>query len=137
MASKELVQKAYDCFATGDMDTFRTLYHTDVVVKTNGMHKFSGTYNGLDNWMNNMVMHVPSHFENFKIDKKLALELNKIFLEVVVANGFDKKALKILKSKKNLRLIDSSKISFDEIWKFNSLDNFTLMQSEDKNVYSS
>ena len=37
---------------------------------------------------------------NFKIDKKLALELNKIFLEVIIANGFEKNALKILKSKK-------------------------------------
>ena len=52
MTSKEVVQKAYDCFATGDMDTFRTLYNTDVVVKINGMHKFSGTYNGFDDWMN-------------------------------------------------------------------------------------
>ena len=37
---------------------------------------------------------------NFKINQKLALELNKIFLEVIVANGFDKNALKILKTKK-------------------------------------
>ena len=73
MTSKELVQKAYDCFATGDMDTFRTLYHTDVVVKTNGMHKFSGTYNGLDNWMNNNLMHIPTHFDNFKIELKLVI----------------------------------------------------------------
>ena len=73
MTSKELVQKAYDCFATGDMDTFRTLYHADVVVKTNGMHKFSGTYNGLDNWMNNNLMHVPTHFDNFKIESKLVI----------------------------------------------------------------
>ena len=36
---------------------------------------------------------------NFKIDKKLALELNKIFLEVIIANGFDKYALQILKKK--------------------------------------
>ena len=73
---------------------------------------------------------------NYKVTQKLALMLNKIFLEVVVANGFDKKALKILKSKKNLRLIDSSKISFSEVWKFNSLDNFTLIQSEDKKKIS-
>ena len=44
---------------------------------------------------------------NFKIKKSLANLLNKIFLEVVIANGFDKEALKILKSKKNIRLIDS------------------------------
>ena len=44
---------------------------------------------------------------NFKITKDVALELNKIFLEVVVANDFDKNALKILKSKKNIRIINS------------------------------
>ena len=73
---------------------------------------------------------------NYKITKKLALLLNKIFLEVVIANGFDKEALKILKLKKNLRLIESSKISFNEVWKFNSVDNFTLIQSEDKKKIS-
>ena len=36
---------------------------------------------------------------NYKVNQKLALMLNKIFLEVVVANGFDKKALKVLKSR--------------------------------------
>ena len=40
---------------------------------------------------------------NFKINKKLALELNKIFLEVVIGNKIDKDALKILKRKKKLK----------------------------------
>ena len=31
---------------------------------------------------------------NFKINKKLAIELNKIFYEVIIANGFDFDALK-------------------------------------------
>ena len=73
---------------------------------------------------------------NYKITRKIALMLNEIFLEVVVANGFDKEALKILRLKKNIRLIDSSNISFNEVWKFNSLDNFTLVQSEDKKIFS-
>ena len=29
MTIKEIVQKAYDCFATEDMDTFCTLFHSD------------------------------------------------------------------------------------------------------------
>ena len=73
---------------------------------------------------------------NYKITQKLAIILNKIFLEVVIAKGFDEKALKILKLKKNLRLIDSSKISFNELWKFNTVDNFTLIQSEDRKIFS-
>jgi len=73
---------------------------------------------------------------NYKVTQKLALMFKKVFLEVIVANGFDKKALRILKSKKSLRLIDSSKISLNEVWKFNSIDNFTLLQSEDKKKFS-
>ena len=73
---------------------------------------------------------------NFKVTKNLALELNKIFLEVIVANGFDKNALKILKQKKNLRLIDASNFSSNEILKFNSIANSLLVQSEDNQIFS-
>ena len=69
---------------------------------------------------------------NFKLSLKLALELNKIFLEVIIANKFDKNALKILKRKKNLRLIDSSNFSLDKEFKINSFNNAILFQSEDK-----
>jgi len=69
---------------------------------------------------------------NFEVNTKLALELNKIFLEVIIANKFEKNALKILKRKKNLRLIDSSNFSFDEKFKINSFDKAILFQSEDK-----
>ena len=37
---------------------------------------------------------------NYKITKDIAIELNKIFLEVIVGNGFDQNALKILKKEK-------------------------------------
>jgi len=73
---------------------------------------------------------------NFKVNKKLANELNKIFLEVVIANGFDKDALRILKLKKNLRLIDASKFETNEIYKFNSVNNSILVQSEDRTIFS-
>ena len=73
---------------------------------------------------------------NFKINKKLAKEINKIFFEVIVANGFDKDALKELKSKKNLRVIDASNFSFDEILKFNSINRSMLVQSEDNKIFS-
>ena len=73
---------------------------------------------------------------NYRVTQKIALMLNKIFLEVIIANGFDKNALKILKLKKNLRLIDSTKLSFDDPWKFNSIGNFTLIQSEDKENFT-
>ena len=72
---------------------------------------------------------------NFRISKKLALEMNKIFLEVIIGNGFDKDAVKILKLKKNLRIIDASKFSTRKILKFNSMDNSILVQSEDQKIF--
>ena len=73
---------------------------------------------------------------NFKVDKKTALELNKIFLEVIIGIGFDKDSLKILKKKKNLRLIDASKLgeqSFDNVTShFDSL----LFQSMDNKIFT-
>src|SRR5210317_2201710 len=55
---------------------------------------------------------------NFKIGKNLASELNKLFLEVIIENGFEKNALRLLKKKKNLRLIDATNYSFKEIIRF-------------------
>ena len=68
---------------------------------------------------------------NFKINKKLATEINKIFFEVIIANGFETGALKILKKKKNLRLIDANKFVIKDVIKLNSLNESLLTQSED------
>ena len=73
---------------------------------------------------------------NFRVNKKLALELNKLFFEVIIANNFEKSALKILKRKKNLRLIDASNLNFLEVLKFTSADKNLLVQSEDNKVFT-
>jgi phosphoribosylaminoimidazolecarboxamide formyltransferase/IMP cyclohydrolase len=73
---------------------------------------------------------------NYKINKSLALDLNKIFLEVVIANGFEKNALKFLKKKKNLRIIDSSNLSLKSLENFTSNFNSILVQSADTNPFS-
>jgi len=112
-----------------------------VIIKHGNPCGVSALKNNLDSYISALKSDPISAFGgvvscNYRINQKLAFMLSKIFLEVVIANGFDKKALKILKLKKNLRLIDSSKISFNEVWKFNSVDNFTLVQSEDKKKIS-
>ena len=68
---------------------------------------------------------------NFKIAKDLAIKLNELFLEVIIANDFHSDALKILRSKKNLRLIDASEYSLKEILKFKSNNEEILFQSND------
>ena len=68
---------------------------------------------------------------NYKINYLLAKEIKKKFFEVLCAKGFEKKALKILKSKKNLRIIDSSKI---KKYKYNNIVssfNNILVQTPD------
>ena len=73
---------------------------------------------------------------NYKINESLAKELKKIFLEVIIANGFEKKALRILKTKKNLRLIDATNFTLNENFKFISANNAILYQSEDKKNFT-
>ena len=68
---------------------------------------------------------------NFKINKNLAIELNKLFLEVIIANGFESEALKILKHKKNLRIIDSTNFIMKNLIRFSSVNESFLTQSED------
>ena len=68
---------------------------------------------------------------NYKINKTLAIELNNIFLEVIIANGFDPEALKILKKKKNLRLVDATNFKMKNLVKINSANDSFLTQSED------
>jgi len=73
---------------------------------------------------------------NFKINEKIALELNKIFLEVIIGLGFDKNSLKILKKKKNLRLIDASKVKRQNL--NNIIGNFDslLFQNSDNKIFT-
>ncbi|MDC3120323.1 bifunctional phosphoribosylaminoimidazolecarboxamide formyltransferase/IMP cyclohydrolase [Candidatus Pelagibacter sp.] len=73
---------------------------------------------------------------NFKITKLLALELSKLFLEVIIANKFDTNALKILKKKKNLRLIDASNYTINDSLKYLSIGNEILIQSEDQKKFT-
>ena len=73
---------------------------------------------------------------NFKIDKKLATELNKIYFEVVIANGFHNDAIKILKNKRNLRIIDTYNLKLQNIQNSVSYFNSILMQTPDEMKFS-
>ena len=69
---------------------------------------------------------------NYKISKKIAVEINKNFLEVIIAKKFDRDALEILKRKKNLRIIDISKFKFKSLSSIKNFDGSFLIQ--DKNT---
>ena len=73
---------------------------------------------------------------NFKIKNNLALELKKIYLEVVICNGIENSALKILKKKKNLRIIDSSKLKDINLNNISSQFGSLLIQTADTFSFS-
>ena len=91
MTPKEVVQKGYDCFSTGDMATFKTLFSDSATIKNNGMHKFSGTYHGAEDFINNLLVHIPSHFVNFKVETvQMISEGNHVFSMLhATADGMD------------------------------------------------
>jgi len=97
--------------------------------------------NNLESYKNALLCDPVSAFGgvvscNYKITKNLAIELNKLFLEIIIANGFDKTAIKILKAKKNLRLIDGTNYTLKELLKFSSFNQNIMLQSEDLHLFS-
>ena len=68
---------------------------------------------------------------NSVISSNLAKKINNKFFEIVVAKGFTKKALKILKEKKNLRLIKCNNLNFISNQHYLFLGNAFLVQDSD------
>ena len=68
---------------------------------------------------------------NFRIDKKIAKELNKIFLEVIIGIGISEEALNEFKKRKNLRVIDSKNFKVENFQNINSNLRNILIQSSD------
>lgn len=67
---------------------------------------------------------------NYKVDVATAEELNKTFLEIVMATDFDDDAIEILKTKKNLRIIKiKNPISDRQTWV--KIDGAILLQNTD------
>lgn len=70
---------------------------------------------------------------NRKVDSDTAKELVNIFLEIVIAPDFDEKALEILSTKKNLRVI-KCKVKPKENIEICSVDGGILVQNTDKKL---
>ena len=71
---------------------------------------------------------------NSAVDERTAKELNKIFLEIVIAKDFTEDALKILKTKNNLRIIKYKTKPNDKI-NLVKVDGGLLVQDEDNLFY--
>ena len=72
---------------------------------------------------------------NSIIKKKLALALNKTFFEVIISRGFERNALKILKKRKNIRLINCNKVNLPNKKHYLFLGNVFLSQDSDNMLF--
>lgn len=68
---------------------------------------------------------------NRKVDFKTAEKLNEIFLEIIVAPGYDADALELLKKKKNRRLLRTKKAIDRNSCQVRSLPGGYLVQDQD------
>lgn len=67
---------------------------------------------------------------NYKVDRATAEELNKTFLEIVMAPDFDEEALAVLRQKKNLRIIKiKNPVADQQVWV--KIDGGMLVQNAD------
>ena len=75
---------------------------------------------------------------NREIDSKTALEINKIFIEIVVAPSYSTEALKILREKKNIRLLQLENIEVkqpDAAYDLKKVSGGLLVQTIDNVLY--
>ncbi len=71
---------------------------------------------------------------NSVLTKKLATELNKKFFEVIIFRGYKMDALRILKKRKNIRLIDCKKFDLKNKKNYLFLGNTFLSQDFNQNL---
>lgn len=74
---------------------------------------------------------------NRSIDKKTAAEMNKIFLEIIIAPDFDEEALELLKGKKNIRLLKLQDMAVKQKtgYDLKKVNGGLLIQSVDAPLY--
>ena len=71
---------------------------------------------------------------NSLVTKNLAIELNKKFFEIILSNGFKNDALKILKKRKNIILIDCNKFILTKNNHYHFLGNSFLAQDSNNTL---
>lgn len=70
---------------------------------------------------------------NTSVDKETAQEINKLFFEIILASGYDEKALELLKQKKKRIILKKNNYQFPKK-QFRSLLNGVAEQDRDLNI---
>ena len=108
-----------------------------VIIKHSNPCGVSQHKNPLDSFKNAFACDPISAFGgvvacNYKLNKKISLEITKNFIEIVLARSFDKESLQILKKRKNLRIIDISKYKSNNTLSIKTFDGSFLIQDKDQ-----
>ncbi len=72
---------------------------------------------------------------NYKVDEAVAIEINKIFIEILIAPDFTKEALDVLKTKKNIRILKYFSLDYFNKSSYKDLDGYLLKQTRDFDLY--
>ena len=114
MTPKEIVLSGYQCFAEGDMESLRKIYHPNALIKVNGDHELSGDYHGFDDFLNNFLAKIPVKFPNFDLDiLNVTAEDNRVHVHVKLsADNLDSEAVHMFVVEDGLetefRIVDDS-----------------------------
>jgi phosphoribosylaminoimidazolecarboxamide formyltransferase/IMP cyclohydrolase len=113
---------------------------TIAIIKHNNPCGVASRINLTDAWKDALAGDPVSAFggiivANKPIDEATAIEIDKIFMEVLIAPGFEGKSLEILKSKKN-RVLLQQKGSLHQHTQFRSILNGVVVQDKDSVILS-
>jgi phosphoribosylaminoimidazolecarboxamide formyltransferase/IMP cyclohydrolase len=113
---------------------------TYAIIKHNNACCVASRVNPLDAWKDALACDPVSAFggviiTNTHVDETTALEIDKIFFEIILAPGYSDAALKVLQQKKN-RIILLRKQKMETAVNFRSLLNGVLLQDRDNSTES-
>ena len=141
LSGKNLSYNNYnDVFAGLDILISNLDFPSTVIIKHANPCGISSNKSALESFLNAQASDPISAFGgivacNYKINNKIAKEINKTFFEVILAKGFDQGALRIFKKKKNMRVIDISKFDNEAKTTVKFFDNSFLLQEKDEIVF--
>ena len=141
LSGKDLSYNNYnDIFAGLDLLISSLNYPSTVIIKHANPCGMSSNKSALQSFLNAQASDPISAFGgivvcNYKINIKIAKEINKTFFEVILAKGFEKEALRIFERKKNMRVIDISKYNNETKTTVKFFDNSFLLQDRDDLVF--
>ncbi len=142
LSGKDLSYNNYnDIFAGLDILSSNSKTPSTVIIKHANPCGVSSNKSAFQSFLNAQAGDPVSAFGgivacNYKVNNKIALEMNKNFFEVILAKGFDKNALRIFKRKKNMRVIDITNFSFESTTTAKLFDNSFLLQEKDNLVFN-